>query len=343
MKKNEAYRINYIDNCLQKIKSENKVCPEIIDIHPVMNSCNLSCKWCIGGKIKTSPIFLTNEQTRFCMNKIFNINNKNWWPKEIHICGNNSEPLLNMNAIKEIIKYNKTNIYKLVIISNGLLINKLNVNDLCRVNTFNISLDAINNKDYLKKKCCRGEYTNPYSLICNNLYLLKNTIIKNQTDCVLSVSFVITDIDYINNNFINCIKHLKNCDVDIVKVRFETKGNYSKYNNLLRKKIEAINKIFNEVNIICNAAYSNKNDFFRCYSPFIWPTLAANMKLYPCAHCANEKFIALLDLNKRDYYDFYLNHNAKKQFNLNTLNCGKICSPIMNAINNKCLYKEHLL
>lgn len=337
-KLNEKERVKNLISTYKRISELSMTTPTILDFHPVMNACNLSCFWCIGKvneQYKTKMMSI--DEFYMCMDKIFDDKYKVYWPKEIHICGNNSEPLLNKELVLESLPFFEEKNCKIVMVSNGILIDDELVESLEKLHTLNISLDAVNDEKYFMSKCLKGEYETPYTQILNNIKNVRR--VNKQGKLVISCSFVIVDINVFDKEFESCIAALSDAGVDMVKVRFEAKSDFVQYYDFIREKVNRYNEKYSDINIICNfpSECEGKDEFNKCFGPFLWPTLASNMKLYPCAHSANMKFREFLDLSKDYYYDFYLNENVWdcEKNKVSNVGCNRICPPLIGTMNNE--------
>ena len=322
---------------VNKFQNSEIIYPVILDIHPVMNQCNLNCGWCIGGESSDNTgIFLSFDQCRELLFSIFNINRQYNWPLEIHICGNNSEPLLNIEFIIEFLKFiNNRAIVKLI--TNGILLNRL-FPYINLVHEISISLDVWSENQFIQLK---GGSAAQYQKIFSNIEHIKSQreLLGNPFPA-LYVSFVINE-EFDKNEFLSfCIK-LKRIGINHIQVRC----NY--YNNSINQisiktKIEEISKVLNGTNntylIYNNQNFDMKfNEYsdriqekgFECNAWHFWPVIAADYQLYPCAHVANRKYSNIsIDLNKHmNYYSLFT--SIPPFF----CECCNICPSMLNYIN----------
>ena len=346
MKKDEKSRVNILLSACEDLNRNIAKYPPVLDIHPVMNVCNLSCKWCVGktrldNTTVQRPIYMEKHGFLEILKMIFNTEKHDLFPQEVHFCGNNSEPLLNEDIVIEGIEYLKTLGVKTNIITNGLLIDKEMAKRLQSANTISISLDATSNFSYCNNKCLHHEYEEPFDKICQNIELLNINRRNSNTDQVISTSFLISDLDELNFDFELCLRSLSRIGVDLVKIRFDA-NNVSQQNmySTVRKKIDEYNVSDSEMSVVCGFSDDSVENkiFSECYGPMIWPTLAANMKMYACAHCANLGYNFFLDLYNDNYYEYYQRHN--NVLFAREINCDINCPPLLAMINSSMSYQQ---
>jgi|GEM_PF-2270656 len=311
----------------KKLQDEGKmVYPEIIDIHPVMNMCNLKCSWCIGEhdvtkKQKKNQILLDYHKYTDFFTSIFNDDMREFWPTEAHICGNNSEPLLNRDFIANFleISYRKTIIE---LITNGVLLhNYFELTD--KIDKISISLDCFSAEDFVKYKSGTKEQ---FAKIIENIKTIDNLRKSSAKRTILYVTFVLGYVPSIEEVGIESFIEML-VDFGVNHIQFRTNyilksSNYEDYLKSLVTRLRAkfgISHdavIYNNDNI--NQLYIKYNEYTSraislsstcgCTMMPLWPTIAANMCMYPCAHVANEENkingISIME-TKLDYYQLF--------------------------------------
>ena len=78
-------------------------------------------------------------------------------------------------------------------------------------------------------------------------------------------------------------------------------------------------------------------DFAYCRSPLLWPTLAADGALYPCAHTANSKFEPFGNLLAVDslieLYQRLFGAASNEYLCVNVIGCQRPCPPLIGSLN----------
>lgn len=351
--RNNMRKFDLIERMLEEGKQldRNVQYPSIIDIHPVLNSCNLKCKWCIGGASASAQsikqYYANFDDFKPILDNIFDPSMIENHPKEIHICGNNSEPLLNVEFVKKTILYLRGKC-KIKIITNGILLDKY-MNELPFVDKINISVDVLSEKEFIEKK---GGTKREYKAIFDNIRKISEMRIRKKLNMPILYSSFVIDGDYSLKKYNTTISKLKEIGVNHVQIR----RNYYSENvdGLLEKKIELLKNKYNTTNseyIDYNADTINTFDIkFNekverqqsnqdCYALYMWPAISANGRIYPCAHVANEenndKGMSLIPDN--NYNDLIRKYWCDKR----TFKCNfsEYCPSNLNFLNTK--LREH--
>lgn len=327
------------------MKDKKTVYPILLDIHPVMNGCNLNCDWCIGASAKKNKMVKLNyEKIKPVFESIYRNDKRDYWPREIHFCGNNSEPLLNLDFIKKTTDFlcEKSDIK---IITNGLLLNTC-FDIIRKINKVNVSLDVTNANDFVKYKHGKKD---DFEKILRNIkeinFIKKRLQIKNP---VIYVSFVISDKNFNYGNFNSLCQTLKDIGVNHVQVRKDY------YNDLLsedevKDQVVAVAKALgayqdyiyygDEDENTFDIKFNEKADrlkfsFIECKALWFWPTIAANGIVYPCAHKANEDntYLGICLENLENYYEWIEEHIKVWKIKCDT---PHLCPSNLNYLNSK--------
>jgi len=336
----------YNTNLLRKNES---VFPKIIDIHPVLNSCNLRCKWCIGSSEQQSSLIhkLSFDMIHPVFHNIFQDSMKTYWPREIHFCGNNSEPLLNKEFIEQSVDFlqGKTLIK---IITNGVLLDRY-MELIPQIDKINVSLDVLSEQDFLLNK---GGQIGDFNKILENITKIKD--IKDRLNInrpVIYISFVISDESFNYDMFKELSVVLRSYGVNHIQVRKDY------FNETLD-----IEDVKNHVNCVAKELYAYSNEILydhedrntfdikfneranriqlkqiECKSFWFWPVIAANQYIYPCAHKANEQ-MNNLGLKLSDFKDYYACIEEKTRNHFSFLcDTPYLCPSNLNYINSQFL------
>ena len=328
-----------------KLKAGQVIYPLILDIHPVMNCCNLNCAWCIGGGDYDTKIIhkMQYDDIEPVYKNIFQEKEKENWPMEIHFCGNNSEPLLNRDFIQKSIE-NIAEKTRIKIITNGILLDQYN-DIIHKVNKINISLDVVSSEDFIKYK---GGKKGDYDKIIQNINHIKELKkrFKYRTP-VIYTSFVISSSSFDYDKFEKQCRILRDVGVNHIQVRKDYFNQSLKMSFVKHKVIEIAKRLgaYNE-NIVYGLEDENTFDIkfnertdrislnsMICKSFWFWPTIAANGWIYSCAHKANENSehlnVHLEEL--KDYYNCIRKRTQEKmEFSCDT---PQLCPSNLNYIN----------
>jgi radical SAM protein with 4Fe4S-binding SPASM domain len=316
---------NIVTNMLEKkrtLRNGGTAFPEVLDIHPVMNLCNMKCRWCIGGRNQkpAEPMYMDfNKYERF-ISSIFNKDMDIHWPTEIHICGNNSEPLLNYDFIKPFIEsVSGKSVIKLI--TNGILLHKC-FDELHLIDRVSISLDCFTPEDFTYKKYGGnrdGEAV--FHKITDNIRELGRRVGLSGGKTKIFVTFVMDGIpDLSADGLDGFIKTLIDGGVNHIHYRKDFFTD-CKIEDFISETVIRQRSIFGIAdNISCKAEDTNlcikyndsvmergKTEAHDCVMTALWPTVAADGRVYPCAHTANAAGkIEGLGLNtEMDYYEWF--------------------------------------
>ena len=137
----------------------------------------------------------------------------------------------------------------------------------------------------------------------------------------MGVNYINIRADYFRQEDFDCIKNI------IVRIGAAFGIDLFKKQKVYGENIKLFDINFNEYSI--RKIYRDK-----CYAISFWPTIAANLRVYPCAHIANEKFVdKSFDLNSYiDYYEFYKNITLADYIKCENSN---MCPSIINYVNNE--------
>jgi len=331
------------------LRKNQSIFPKILDIHPVLNSCNLRCKWCIGSSEQQSstvhklsfdimlPVFLS----------IFQDSMKTYWPKEIHFCGNNSETLLNKDFIEQSVDFLQGKAL-IKIITNGVLLDQY-LELIPKIDKINISLDVLSEQDFSLNK---GGKIGDFNKILKNITKIKD--IKDRLNInrpVIYVSFVISDESFNYEMFKKLSSELRSYGVNHIQVRkdyfnetLDTEDVKNRVISVARELDAYSNKILydHEDRNTFDIKFNEKANRIQlkqieCKSFWFWPVIAANQYIYPCAHKANEQ-LNNLGLKLSDFEDYYVCIEEKTRNNFSFIcDTPHLCPSNLNYINSQFL------
>jgi len=342
---------NGLSRCYVAAKTGAIIAPYVIDIHPVSGRCNLDCRWCFGRVerkiIEPLPEVLTKETLIYILGKVLDSRWYPLWPSEFHICGNDSEPLLS-DAVLPTIRFllQRNRIVELV--TNGLMLDKPDIiSTVSRINKLNISLDVTNDDDYQKFKLPKGISLDGYTRVLNNIRNIikyrKENEIKSKLH--ISVSFVATTENYTEDKFHNCFNELRDIGVNRIRVRDDLFEIYGKVSDL-KCQIKNMNANIEEIDIDYISPEKPYSEFVYCRGPRLWPALAADGYLYPCAHVANSKYQpfgnlmtanSLIELYQELFYP-----PGKSFITVERIGCHRQCPSVLGRYNEPSLVEKIL-
>jgi len=339
--------------CYVTSKSGGIVSPQVIDIHPVSGECNLDCRWCIGRKqrkiIEPLPNILNKETIILALSKILDPRWKPVWPSEFHFCGGDSEPLIASDVVVAGIKFLLQRKRIIELITNGLLLDSDEIIEtVSRIHKISISLDVTNDSDYtLYKSRKNPAITDGFSRVLENIKKLNTLRDKYETDLKIYVTFVATPKTFDDKEFENCFKELDETGVNHISVRQDINKTYGIVKDL-KERINAINEKIERVDIVPMSPEEpfTEKGFEYCISPRLWPTLAADGCLYPCAHTATsqyEPFANLLSANSliELYYNLFTPPSPNFLL-IDEIGCNRICPPVIGSLNDTSTAKSIL-
>ncbi len=308
--------------------------PKIMDIHPVSGNCNNDCDWCIRGSNKPKPLkkVINEDNIIHILRKVLDPNDRSSWPDEFHICGNDSEPLIASETVLKMIKFLQQHGRNVKLITNGLLLNKPGVIPaVAGISQVSVSLDVYNDIDYsIFKKA--GRITDGYSRSLRNLRDLNAFKQKYQHPVELRATFVATPRTFNPEAWYRCFVQLEDAGVTKINVREDLREVYGQVPDL-KSHIMSMDQKLPGIQIRFASPDEPYSEFPFCKGPAFWPTLAADGKLYPCAHTANSNYMPFADLaGKCSFFEIYQELSVSG-LAVNGIGCGRICPPTIGRYN----------
>lgn len=336
--------------CYIASKAGGVVLPHVMDIHPVSGRCNLDCRWCIGrfqrGTIDPLPNLLDGDGMVLALKKILDPRWRSLWPSEFHFCGCDSEPLLSdtvLPAIKLLLQRGRI----VELLTNGLLLDTSGtIPVVARISKLNISLDVSNNQDYRAFKYPEGHgYDDGYSRVVSNLMKIASYSQRNK-QLLISVSFVATPKTYDKQKWRSCFEELRDAGAQEIRVRDDLNETFGPRIKGLKDDMEDIDKDLTRLKIRFISPEQPYSDFPYCRAPRLWPTLAADGCLYPCAHTATTQYQPFGDLLGADSL-FYLYQQLfqvpRRSFiPVEEIGCKRFCPSTLGLYNEPSLAEGQL-
>jgi len=334
-------------------KAGGVVPPCLIDIHPVSGECNNDCVWCIGRAQRNEIVPLNKTldapNVNDVLDKIFSLRWKPLWPREVHICGNDSEPTLS-NATKPIIEYLHKKPVVVELITNGLKLDDPDLADaVAQIDKLSISLDVTNNDDYKEFKRPKNDtgvsIDNGYDIVIGNLKNIVSRRRNQKSKLHISVTFVATRHTYHKDQWRRCFVQLR--DIGARKIRVRDDLHAKKLVDNLQSDIKALNAEIDGIDIGFISPEEKYSDFEYCYGPRIWPALAVDCRLYACAHIANSTFRPFADLMQYStlmelYQDAFYPPNSPCPDVQSIGPCERKCPSMIGRYNEPALAKKRL-
>ena len=345
----EKNTINGLLRCYVASKLHGIIAPSVMDIHPVSGKCNLDCKWCIGrlqrSEIESLPRYMNSENIVQLLSKVLDPRWKPNWPNEFHFAGADSEPLIEEDIVYEGTKYLLQRDRVVQLITNGLLLKSVKIRSIIsRIEKLSISLDVSNDNDYdLYKMTNTGN--KGYSTVLENLEAIIKQREKNKSDLKIFVTFVATPKTFNETNWLSTFRRLENLGVNFIFVRQD-----------LCKTYGVVDNLENWINSIKNEFKTSKLDFHAppiafeeigfslCWAPRLWPTIATDGNLYPCAHTATTKYEPFANLFSEksliDIYNQVFNRPGPACMEIKDIKCLRQCPPMVGTFNDNVSIKK---
>lgn len=341
----ELHTVNALRRAYVATKAGGVVAPPVIDVHPVSGQCNLDCRWCIGRAtrniIEPLPSVMTPETLIHLLSKILDPKWRHLWPSEFHFCGSDSEPLIASDAVVPAIRFLLQRKRSVELVTNGLLLSDPRLIDIIpRINKLHVSLDVTNDEDYKNFKLPNDKRDlKGYSIVLENLTKIEERRKQLSSNLDVKVSFVFIRETFSESKWITCVSNLQKAGVKKIRVRNDLSGKFAAIPNLKEIVHTSYHKCNKKIDIRFAApdtAFS-ECDFQYCRSPLLWPTLAADGALYPCAHTANSKFEPFGNLLAADslieLYQKLFGTASNDHLLVETIACQRPCPPLIGSLN----------
>lgn len=322
-------------------RSGHTVYPQVLDIHPAENGCNMDCAWCIGRDEKKPLKLLEWELLENALGQIYVPEKKEYWPTEVHFCGCSSDPLLNHRVMKNAVRFLQDKAI-IKVITNGAHLERYlsDTMDLLLIDKLSISLDVTNERDFQQYKRPQGR-TSLKDILCAIKTINEYRPIYNPKLSIY-VTFVATPATYSKEQWAHFFSVLRDLGVNHIQVR----NDYTVFEEEFFKKVKAEIAEISEDLGAHQVRYDNNASFDIKYNEYLprnkpcdycmgyrlWPTIGADLSLYPCAHVANSSFHPLLNLSTSNYYSVYEEINSS--FELEPVkHCHGNCPSLMYFMN----------
>jgi MoaA/NifB/PqqE/SkfB family radical SAM enzyme len=333
--------------CYIASKSGGLVLPHAMDIHPVSGRCNLDCRWCIGRFQRTQidplPDRLQGGGLLQALQKTLDPRWSYLWPSEFHICGCDSEPLLSQEVLPAIEFLRERNRVT-ELITNGLLLGDSHamVAAVARIQKLSVSLDVANAADYREYKLPRESATeNAFGQVVTNIERVASYRRSHSSGLRISVTFVATPVTYDRNRWQELFVRLADIGVDDIRVRDDLNETFGPPVRGLHNDVRRFDKLIPNVRTRFISPDEPYSSFEYCRASRLWPALAADGCLYPCAHTASSAFrpfgnllqsSSLLDL----YRDRFQTHQ-QSFLRADEIECDRKCPSVLGRYNEPAL------
>lgn len=261
--------------------------------------------------------------------------------------GGDSEPLMASDVVVAGIKFLLQRKRIIELITNDLLLDSDEVIEtVSRIHKISISLDVTNDSDYTRYKSPKNPaIIDGFSKVIKNINRLSKLKDRYETNLKMYVTFVATPKTFDDKEFENCFKELEEIGVNHIYVRQDINKTYGIVKDL-RQKINAINEKIESVGIVPMSPEEPFTDkgFEYCVSPRLWPTLAADGCLYPCAHTATSQYQPFANLlSANSLIELYYNLFTPPSPNfllIDEIGCNRICPPVIGSLNDTATAKS---
>jgi len=331
-----------LSRCYIASKAGGLVLPHAIDIHPVSGKCNLDCRWCIGRfkrqTIDPLPNLMEGPGLILALKKILDPRWRSLWPSEFHFCGCDSEPLQS-DAVLPAIRFLLQRKRVIELITNGLMLAKKEmVPAVARIRKLSISLDVTNDEDYSEFKFPEGSsLADGYTQVLKNIRSIVDYREKHESKLHISVTFVATPRTYEKEKWRKCFEELRDVGV---------KETFGPPIEELRTDMEDLDKYLANIKIRFISPEERYSEFPYCRGPRLWPALASDGCIYPCAHTATSEYQPFGDLlGAKSLFDLYqeLFQVQRRNFvSVDEIGCHRDCPSVLGRYNEPSLAKKQL-
>jgi len=332
---------DHVGNIYSKIRDlvlnngNTSIVPNYLGVHLANRGCSSQCHFCVSGGEKFEESALENQE-EFLDNlqRLLTLNDgKGGYIKEIHFDGDSSDPILgktlplfqrSVELIRGVEEKDGRN--RLIqVFTNGHFIKKLSEDILSQLDLISISVNAYNKTNYL---LCT--HSDKFELVMSNIAELCKFRDDNRTNQFINASYVVSRAKGITNfsepgieDFLDRLNHV---GVNNVKFRVDFHERDKSYQEDVTGFIKSLSDSgkFKPMKINIQQPHVNAQNFKYCLSPFLWPVLGPNMKLYACPHsikdemelCHERGSVSLIETDKG-------------------LLCNSICQPFMLGLNKR--------
>jgi hypothetical protein len=227
------------------------------------------------------------------------------------------------------------------LVTNGLLLSEQKLMDIIpRIHKLHVSLDVTNDDDYRDFKLPDGnQNTKGYTTVLKNLECINNQRQKLESPLKVKVSFVAIPDTFSAEKWNRCIADLHGVGVNTIRVRNDLSGKFGNVSNLkeiVDRSADSYNGMI-DIRIAAPDIAFSHDDFPYCRSPLLWPTLAADGALYPCAHTANSRFEPFGNLLAADslieLYQRLFGNASNECLCVDLIGCKRACPPLIGSLN----------
>jgi hypothetical protein len=226
------------------------------------------------------------------------------------------------------------------LVTNGLLLSN---NDelqqvVSRIAKLRISLDVTGDDDYVRFKLPEGSPPRkPYTELLQCLTTISDYRRRFKSSLHVQVSFVATQQTFREDDWLRCLHDLTAAGVDMAVVRSDYTGRYPAVPEL-QEMIQHARTEASGIKIRdqTRAELLASDAFVFCRSPRLWPTLASDGQLYPCAHVANSRFEPFANLMSADtLIDLYqkIFPPSRSHLTVEEIGCERGCPALVGRFN----------
>lgn len=177
-----------------------------------------------------------------------------------------------------------------------------------------------------------------YSTVLENIMRINERRQQLASDLDIKVSFVVIPDTFSESKWLACVSDLQQAGVRKIRVRSDLSGKFTEVPNLKEIVHKSYHQCDKKIDIRLAApdtAFS-KCDFQYCRAPLLWPTLAVDSALYPCANSKFEPFGNLLAADPLiELYQKLFGTASNDRLLVDIIGCQRPCPPLIGSLNDK--------
>lgn len=369
---NEAYNFAKRKELMLCIRNNVVVPPYEVLIHP-SSYCNLTCEWCIGEYVTTEESVndlevhykpknknlvldnnisnpdvmlelirnITSYRKRVCCTLEGVDIDKEFRVENISFSGITGEPLVAKKAVKAAIEELFKNNIRIGMFTNGLLIEKDDLDTLTKMSYINISLDAGSNEVYARLKCSGNK---SHNLLFDNVLSKINMLVEYKKNTGRDIEVNCSYLIYPENFellYETAIK-LKALGVNKLRLKRDIYGHRlldstqrSIYRDIIHNiKQELVDDMFNviEVHDIDNVS-EQVRDFSSCFIQHMMASVGSDGKMYPCNYHPKKNGYMFGNLLTKSFEEIWISDERLNIVREIPSICPKVCDPFKTRSN----------
>lgn len=349
MEFNELKLLKYEGDRIKCVENGIVIPPFEILIHPTAK-CNLKCSWCIGQNItedKNEPInnVLTADDNLMNLahsiisyKKEVEIDNqkKIFGVERVSFSGITGDPMMAQRQLIPVLDELHSNNIQTGMFTNGLLINKNNIDTISKMDYILISVDAGNSDTYNKMKN-NGKSSNYFEQLMKNIERLNDYKIANDRSIEVNVGFVLNQYNY--TELYSLAENLKSIGVSNLRIKTDISrkllidsklfDQVEEQYDLIRKNLEDECFKLVELHRIFNSE-DRERYFSKCLINKLYANVSSDGYVYACNYHPAIRGIKFGNVTEKPFNIIW--EQANKDFDISK--CPRTCDPFKNRANN---------